>query len=1123
VHGRLFLLIYALSGAAALLYEVLWLRLLTLSMGHTAAASGILLAAFMGGLALGSWLAGRIAASLAPARALRTYASLEIAIAACALLLPVVLSAARPVLSWAYADGEAGRLFDITLGLLALLLLAVPAAAMGATYPVAVRCYAAKPPIAADPLRGTHPTYVGRVPRSGPGDPGGLAAARAGGLYAFNTAGAAAGAALTGFALLPMLGTQATTLVGVALNTICALGALALAAPKRSEGGLAYVNSQLPTPQLPRRQLPTPLGAGRLGVGSLAGLSPRLRLRLAAAAVGLSGLVALVHQVAWTRLLATVLGPTTYAFSAMLVAFITGLAIGSMVAAAMVPGLRRPAAWLGGSMIAAAGAALVACLAIDRLPLVMAAVVSRPEVTFSSVLTLQVALVVALLLPMTMALGAAFPFAIALAAPEADAMPREVGIVYASNTLGAIAGALAGSFLLIPAAGIQTSIRVAAGLAVAAGVAICWRGASDRTGRAGAALAGAVTLALAVAMPTWNHDRIANGGYRYAPAVAAADVETGLEAGQLLYYREGTAGTVSVRQVPGVRSLAIDGKVDASNGGDMLTQKLLAHVALLLHPNPRKVCVIGLGSGVTLGAALRHPIDRADVVEISPEVVAASAFFTRENHDALADARSRLILGDGRAHLLLSNERYDVIISEPSNPWMAGVAALFTREFFAAARERLAPGGLLTQWAHTYNITDADLRSIVATFLSVFPEGTAWLVGESDLLLIGGDGPVPALEQAAGGGLAASWGRAGVAADLADVAVRDPFSVLTLYIARGAELRTYAGGAVVQSDDRLSLEYSAPQAIYGRFQRANVDRLRDVAARAQRPPAVVRARDRATAVEWRNRGLMQLQADAVDLAYEDLQQAIAAGPPASAGLRRGKLDVEALHGFARAAARAGRLGEAETFLAGVAGTAGSADALVELSIVRAAQGHIDEATETARQAVLVDPGNGAALEQLASMYAERGDEDALARLIEVVERLGADRAVALYGQTRLAYLRGDFARAAQLGEQLAALDRADANILNLLGNIYAALGRSDDARQRLEASLRVAPRDPGVLVNLGTLALRAADPGAAAERFSEALFLSPTLAPALNGLADALEQQGERRRAAAIRGRISAP
>ena len=192
----------------------------------------------------------------------------------------------------------------------------------------------------------------------------------------------------------------------------------------------------------------------------------------------------------------------------------------------------------------------------------------------------------------------------------------------------------------------------------------------------------------------------------------------------------------------GTTSLAIDGKVDASNAGDMLTQRLLAHVPLLLHPAPRQAAILGLGSGVTLGSALRHPLERVDVLEISPEVVEASRFFEPENSRALADPRTRLIVGDGRTHLLLGRDQYDVIVSEPSNPWMAGIASLFTREFFTAARARLAPGGVLCQWAHTYDISAEDLRSIVATFAAVFPDGTIWLVGDGDVLLIGGTEPM---------------------------------------------------------------------------------------------------------------------------------------------------------------------------------------------------------------------------------------------------------------------------------------------------------------------------------------------------------------------------------------------
>jgi Flp pilus assembly protein TadD len=500
-------------------------------------------------------------------------------------------------------------------------------------------------------------------------------------------------------------------------------------------------------------------------------------------------------------------------------------------------------------------------------------------------------------------------------------------------------------------------------------------------------------------------------------------------------------------------------------------------------------------------------------------VVEASSYFSAENHDALDDPRTRLILGDGRSHLLLSTEQYDVIISEPSNPWMAGVASLFTREFFLAARARLAPQGLLMQWAHTYSISDADLRSIVATFVSVFPEGSAWLVGDSDLLLLGATAPIEALHN----GISTSWVRPGVAMDLAEVGVRDAFSILSLYVGGREELQRYASAALVQSDDRLLLEYSAPRALYQAFQRANVEQLTALARSARQPPGVSSVHGQATPEQWRNRGLMQLKADATAAAYADLREAVTRAPG----------DGEALHGLVRAAIRQNRLEDIERVFTeiGYGGTSTASKsvapsvtvpALVELSIVRAALGRVDDATTAARDAVLRDPASPAALKQLASMYADVGDEDALQRLIQLVEQTAATRSVLLYCQTRLAYVRGEYDVAARLGDELAALEPTDVNIRNLLGSAYAALGDNDRARRALESSLQIEPTNPGVLVNLGTVALRAGDVPAAVERFSEALFLSPTHPAALSGLADALERQGHQERAAEIRAHVPA-
>ena len=259
--------------------------------------------------------------------------------------------------------------------------------------------------------------------------------------------------------------------------------------------------------------------------------------------------------------------------------------------------------------------------------------------------------------------------------------------------------------------------------------------------------------------------------------------------------------------------------------------------------------------------------------------------------------------------------------------------------------------------------------------------------------------------------------------------------------------------------------------------------------------------------EWRNRGLMQLKAGAVDLAYADLRNAVMGAPS----------DAEALNGLARAAARSGRLEGTERLLSQI----GTVPALVELSFLRAVLGRVDEAISAARDAVVRNPTDRSALVQLASIYADAGDEEGLVRLIELVEQAGVDRAVPLYCQMRLAYLRGDFQEAAQLGEALAERDPADAKVHNLLGSAYAALGQYDRARQALEASLQITPTDSGVLVNLGTVALRANDPALASERFSEALFLSPTHAGALDGLAQAYDRQGNRGRAAEVRTRLN--
>ena len=1045
-----FLALFAVSGAAALIYEVVWTRLLTLQMGHGIAAASTVLAAFMGGLAMGSAMAGRIGGRLDPARALRVYAALEMAIAGLALVLPAGLLALRPLLAGAYAEGSGGTTFAMLRLTSSIVLLAVPATAMGATFPIASRWMVRK---------------AARAARD------------AGGLYAANTLGAATGAVLAGFVLIPSLGLRGSTWIGVVLNIVAAAGAFAIART-------AAIGDEAPVePSVAR----SPKRTGKAEARASALQVPRPWL--AAVALGVSGFASLTLQVVWTRLLVLILGPTTFAFSLVVAIFIVGLAGGATIGAWLASRSKQPAVGLAMCLLASVAFAMAAAAAMDWALLMMAEFIARPEIQFGDVLAREAMLVAGMMLPMTLAFGAAFPLAVAVSSGRDATVTEDLGRIYAVNTIGAILGALLSGFVLVPMLGLHTTIRsIAVTVTLAAG-AILFIAGRGRP-RAMAVVAGVLVLGTVAWLPPWNQLLLSSGAYKYAPALRGPGLETALTAGELLSYREGATGTVAVRRLAGTVSLAIDGKVDASNAGDMVTQRLLAHVPLLLHPNPRRVAILGLGSGVTLGSALTHPLTDAVALEISPDVVDASRFFETENHRALADPRTRLVVGDGRTHLLLSHQQYDVIVSEPSNPWMAGIASLFTREFFEAARARLAPGGVLCQWAHTYDISSDDLRSIVATFLAVFPEGSLWLVGDADVLLIGSTEPL----DAGIANIAAAWQRPGVAADLASVGVRTPFSVESLFIAQGAALGAWAAGAPWQTDDRTRLEFSGPRSIFGRARDDNAAALRDLAQRTTPPAAVARAFASASPDDWRDRGMMLLGAEAHRPAYDDLARALDQRPN----------DPEALDGLIRAAATSGRLADAETLVRRLASGPSNDLAKLTLSRILASQGNAKEAVLIPFSLLQSNPGNVPALIQLASVLADMNDAE---RLAPVAARLLVEAPSdpwAHYYASTLAFLQDRPDQALREARATVALDPGHAKAHNLIGACLAGLGQRDQARSAFLASLKADPRESGTYINLATLELQSGNRTAAIRHFAEALTVDPNNTSARDGLTSIL-------------------
>jgi spermidine synthase len=1060
---RSFLVVYMLSGAAGLVYEVTWTRLLTLQLGHTVAAASTVLAAFMGGLAVGAWLAGGY---VDRSRGFRTYAFLEIAIAVAAILLPIGLKAAFPVLAWAYADGEAPARFAFVRVAISLLLVGIPAAAMGATFPVAIAA-----------SRNTAPAA----------------------LYAANTTGAAVGAIAAGFWLIPTLGLRGTTWVGVTLNLVAAAGAFAIAQTATGEP----INAES-AKDAKKRQPKESLRTSRTLRFSVSG-SPSPSVARTAAAI--SGFSALVYEVVWTRLLALVIGPTTYAFATMAASFISGLAIGSAIGARLASRTDRPGPWLGALMAIGAVAAIAAAwYAGTAMPLAVAAQVADPDVSFDAVVWRQALGVALLLLPMTLVLGASFPLALALAGGEPATAARDASRVYAANTIGAITGSLAAGFLLVPMLGLRDSIRIAALLAAAAGVAVLFTAGEGNRGRLVAPIAAtALAIVAIVFMPPWDRALLASGAYKYAPYLSGTDLDGVLRAGQIVYYREGATGTVSVRDLTGTRSLAIDGKVDASNAGDMLTQRLLGLLPVLLHGHAEDVAIIGLGSGVTVGSALAPgTAKRTDVLEISPEVVDASHFFDKENGGALSQPGVRLIVGDGRSHLLLSPRQYDVIVSEPSNPWMAGVASLFTREFFAAARSRLKPDGILCQWAHTYDIATADLRSIIRTFASVFPEGSLWLVGGGDLLLIGtkseagGPGGSSSID-----GRLEQLARAPHTAVLADVGVTDgaavPFTLLTLFAGGPRELAAFGDDAVLQTDDRTPLEYSAPRGIYGRTREDNAATIR--ALKPAMPPALAKAIGSATDRDWTSRGYMDLRAQAFPSAYDAFREAIS----------RNSRNSQALAGLSDAAGGCGKLNEARDWLREIAAREpNNSPVRIELSRLLAVTGDGKAAAEMAAAALELAPDDPRAAEQLASVLADEGDAERLASFADAMVGRFPDRVDGQYYRASAMFMRGKTEEAVATIRGVVATHPDHARGQGLLGAACAALGLRECAQTAFDLAIAANPRDPSAYINAGAFRLRTADAQRAADYFASALAIDPSSTTARTGLMQARAQLASR-------------
>ena len=752
---------FFLSGAAGLIYQVAWAKALALIFGHTAYAVATVLAVFMAGLAAGSAYLGRWGGQ--HARPVALYARIEFLVAITATLSLAGLAAVRTLYVTAYpAAGGSPPLLLALRFLGTTLVLFIPTFLMGGTFPVLVSS------VARDSAQ---------------------LGIRVSQLYWVNTLGAVAGTLISGFVLLPASGLRLTIVSGAGINALAGLIAIRLAKETGIAAGVA------------------PSRATSADQESQNSTSHFLLFLFA-----IVGGTAFAYEIAWTRLLAITLGSSTYAFTLMLATFLAGTVIGSVLFQRFVAiSARISIATLSRTQLGLGAAAVLSLILFRWIPALIPLLLRTTDQTFGGLVLTQSVTSAITLIPLATIFGFNFPLFLVLLGRSADggsSSAAAIGRAYAANTLGAIVGSVITGFWLVPLLGSFRVIAAAAAVNVLLALILDLR-QPRRVLPLSLDLA-CLVIALVVASSTFFYNPSllsfsaalygnSHGGRLTLDEIAATK--------DLVFAAEGINDSIAVVRTDNNVALRVNGKVDASTD-DARTQLLLAHLGATFHSAPSRVLVIGFGSGMTASAVALYPdVAKIDCVEIEPAVIRAAPYLESLNRNVLKDARLHIIVDDARNFLLTTRQKYDLIISEPSNPWIAGIATLFTDEFYAAARARLAPGGLFVQWVQAYSIAPADLRMIAASFAPHFSDVTLWRAGETDLLLLGRIDATPFQFRH----LHSLWENKALRADFESIDVRQPEGLAAYFLLDDSAVRKLAEGSTLNTDDRTLLEYRAPQ------------------------------------------------------------------------------------------------------------------------------------------------------------------------------------------------------------------------------------------------------------------------------------------------------------------------
>jgi spermidine synthase len=1092
----LVLFCFFFSGIAGLIYQILWLRMIDKVIGSAPFAVATVLSVFMGGLAVGSWLAGKYIDRISSRRNLLSlYGKVELAIGIYGLLLPLFIYMAKPVYVLAYnALFVHFWLYRMFAFFGCSLLLVVPTTLMGVTLPVLCRFYVED---------------LGHI------------GARTGRLYGINTIGGAAGAALCGFFLIARFGVWGSIGTAVGINVL--IGALCI--------GMARGNRTLLTESMDKGSVRPKEIKSQIesGYTEFVPVGDKMIITLALWIFGISGFCSMAYEVFWTRLLGLIIGPTTYSFSLVVSTFIVGLALGNIIFGRLADRVKETFRLLVITQACAACLALLVSQFLGNSQFFFSKLIYTFQGNFEEKILVQSVVLFFVLVGPTIFLGATFPLVNRIYARSLPKIGKSVGTAYAMNTLGAILGSFIAGFIFIPLMGKENGLRVVAGLQVFTTL-LSFTFMILKTGeRIRATVTGLITLSLGTLLllnfPSWNHDILSRGWYyqfksfeKYFSTTSwfeaawkgSSKFAKHVSGNEVVFYGDGIGGfTTVVKWVNpiGVANYTMlnSGKGDASSHHDRLTQALSAHIPLLFHPDPQKVMVIGLASGMTAGEVLHYPVKQLDVLEINDQVIKGAELFNPWNNNCLTNPKTRIILQDGRNHLELTREKYDVIISEPSNPWMAGLANLFTLDYFKTVKERLSGNGIFVQWFYSYEMDWPTFAMVGRTFAEVFPDGLLMKTLSSDYLLIGFSGKKNLDLKTADKNLV-------YAKQSKNITIQDPRVLFNLILSE--DLKGFFGSGPFHTDNWPRLEFAAPKNL-GRTDSSIEERIKKDSRLSKETKEIVESNKNIDSSldnldlmvadytppfnDVDLNGATQLQIKRYqdilnNYCSEEYVESYSIFPDTTLQKQCAQLQTVKIQDR-------------------LASSRESSSAYYYLARAFKVMGKTDEEIKALQKAISMDPVFYDAYMELGIIYEAQGKPDEANRQFSEALRLKPDSAETCNNIGNVLAVQGKIDEAISYYSKALKIDPNSIDAHNNMANILKTQGKIEEAIGHYYKALQIAPENAKTHLNLGRLLVEQGKFEDALTHFNKALKVEPGNADLYNYMGLALGQQGQMKEA----------